>query len=175
MVKSHDAKASALRIIAAEHKAFDAALAAIVRRMSTGDHPGRFFDPLQLDRSLATIATFMESFHHPKEDDFLFKLVRERTREADDVLAVLHNDHLHSPRELLELRRALAAVRPGVASTRHAFSDLMENYARRHLEHMRLEDHVLIPIARRVLSGSDWATIDAAFRANRDPLYGSID
>lgn len=159
--------------MAAEHAAFDSALAAIIRQVSL-TQSGRFLpDPGRLDRSLATIATFMNSFHHPKEDEYLFRAVRERTREADEVLAVLQLDHANAADTFRDLRLALAGFRSGSSSWLTDFALLMEAYAHAQLEHMRLERDVVLPIAAKVLRSTDWEAIHAAFRSNRDPMYGA--
>lgn len=168
-----DAKVSALKIMAAEHAAFDAALAAIIDQMRLAE-TGRFSpDPARLDRTLTNIATFMSSFHHPKEDDYLFKALRERTRQADEELAVLQHDHAKDSAAFLNLRLALSGTRPGASTQFRDFAILMEAYAAMQLEHMRIEREIVLPIAARVLRPSDWMTIDAAFRSNRDPMYGA--
>ena len=114
----------------------------------------------------------MASFHHPKEDDHLFRAVREHTREVDDVLAILQHDHARDAAAHKELRLALSGTRSGASTRFKDFADLMEAYASAQLEHMRLEKDVVLPVAERVLRASDWKTIDAAFRSNRDPMYG---
>jgi hemerythrin-like domain-containing protein len=38
---------------------------------------------------------------------------------------------------------------------------------------MRLEEDVVLPLAERTLTEADWQPIDAAFRANEDPLFGA--
>lgn len=37
---------------------------------------------------------------------------------------------------------------------------------------MAVEEQSLLPTARAVLTPADWAELDAAFEANRDPLTG---
>ena len=159
--------------MAAEHAAFDAALAAIIGQLGLTDSRPITPDPVRLDRTLSTIATFMRSFHHPKEDDYLFKAVRERTRKLDDVLAALQHEHARDAGAFQELRQALANTRPGASSQLKDFAVLMESYARAQIEHMRVEKEMVLPVAERVLTSSDWAEIDVAFRANRDPMYGT--
>ena len=41
-----------------------------------------------------------------------------------------------------------------------------------YLEHMSLEESVILPEAERSLSEQDWAQLDAAFGQNADPLTG---
>ena len=37
---------------------------------------------------------------------------------------------------------------------------------------MALEEKQILPLAEKLLSAQDWAELDAAFAANRDPLTG---
>ena len=41
-----------------------------------------------------------------------------------------------------------------------------------YLDHMRLEEDVILPEAEKTLSAQAWAEIDAAFEQNADPLTG---
>ena len=43
------------------------------------------------------IDSFHQRFHHPKEDDFLFRAIRVRTRKGDTVLAELEAQRLFFP------------------------------------------------------------------------------
>lgn len=165
------ARASALALIGAEHAAFDKALAALMDHLTLARTHGVRPEPGLFERGLTYLSTFMDRFHHPKEDEFLFAAVRERTREADDLLAHLQHDHARGPDCFRDLEQALAGTRAG--DTRFDdFGDLLERYAREQLEHMRVESTVLMPLAERVLRPSAWLAIDGAFRANRDPLFG---
>lgn len=167
------AKTSALEIIGAEHAAFDAALAAIVEHLAMVRAHRVQPDANHFERGLTYLATFMDRFHHPKEDEHLFRAIRERTAEADDTLALLQIDHAQSAGAYRDLQKALAGSRQGASGQFDDFGDLMERYARAQLEHMRIESQELVPLAERALRLSAWPAIDAAFRAGRDPLFGS--
>ena len=114
----------------------------------------------------------MESFHHPKEDEFLFNAVLERTRKADEALADLQQQHAEMPGEFRDLRLALSGARQGASAQFDDFAELIARFAHSQAEHMRLESGVFAT-AERVLRPSDWKGIDVAFRANGDPLFGS--
>lgn len=172
MMDTSAARESALAIIGGEHAAFDGALSWIRGQLALARAHRIAFDAGIFEQGLAFIATFMESFHHPKEDEFLFKAVRLRTREADDVLATLQHQHREMPGQFRDLRLALGGERQGAASQLDDFSDLIGRFADSQIEHMRLESGVFA-LAARVLRPPDWLAIDAAFRANRDPLFGS--
>jgi hemerythrin-like domain-containing protein len=162
---------SALAIIEAEHAAFAGALSWILGRLALARAHGIAPDPGVFEQGLAFIATFMEGFHHPKEDEFLFRAVRERTREADDVLATLQQQHAEMPRDFRDLRLSLRGAERDSGTQFRDFTELIERFAHAQVEHMRLESGVFA-MAERVLMPSDWNGIDAAFRANRDPLFG---
>lgn len=166
------AKRSALDILAAEHHAFDSALASLVESLGLARAHRIEPDPGLFERGVSYLATFMDRFHHPKEDEFLFKALRERTREADDLLASLQEDHARGPAQYRDLGLALAHLRSNAATPFEDFAALLERYAREQLEHMRQEAELLLPIAERALRLSDWPAIDAGFRAHRDPLFG---
>ena len=48
----------------------------------------------------------------------------------------------------------------------------VNRYVAFYLEHMRIEETELLPLAEAALGADDWAALDAAFIANRDPLSG---
>ena len=57
-------------------------------------------------------------------------------------------------------------------SRRLAFEAASRRYLAFYLEHMRLEETVIIPAAMKVLTESDWKELDAAFATNCDPIGG---
>jgi hemerythrin-like domain-containing protein len=48
----------------------------------------------------------------------------------------------------------------------------VQKYVDFYFQHMSLEEKQVLPLAERVLTAQDWAELDAAFAANRDPLTG---
>jgi hemerythrin-like domain-containing protein len=60
-----------------------------------------------------------------------------------------------------------------IGESRHqAFADAFKQYVDFYLEHMRLEETVILPEAEKVLTEADWKELDAAFEKNCDPLTG---
>jgi hemerythrin-like domain-containing protein len=57
-------------------------------------------------------------------------------------------------------------------SRRAAFETALARYVDNYLKHMALEDSTILPAARQHLTADDWAELDRAFDANRDPLTG---
>ena len=117
------------------------------------------------------IEQFVDRYHHPKEDDHLFRLLRLRSAQAAAILDALQQEHRDGPQQLMALRACVAqAVRgeltaPGLVATLRAYTAGLKN-------HMRQEEKLVIPLAREVLTQEDWVEIDHAFLDNKDPLFG---
>lgn len=161
-----------IRIIRDEH----AALAAMLRSLrlmferGPGDEPESFFDVLRA--MLFYIDEFPERLHHPKESELLFPRVARLAPDTLDVIARLEKDHAQGESAVRELQHLLLAWELVGESRRPAFEQSAKKYLDFYLEHMRLEEMVILPAAQKVLSDADWKELDAAFSTNCDPLTG---
>ena len=164
---------SALAILHGEHVSCAAALKKLVGHL---DHARlHAFKPKleTFSTSLNFIATFLDQFHHPKEDEFLFLALRRHTTEADDVLRDLQFEHATGAQELDEMNTVLDRARSGGIEELHEYADMLKRYTHAYFAHVEREETLVIPIACRLLVEDDWQEIDRAFRANRDPLFGA--
>ena len=118
------------------------------------------------------IEQFMDRAHHAKEDEFLFRLLRERSSEAGTILDRLQAEHRNGPEVLRDLRAKLATAAGG-GEGNAAFTAALRNYTGAIKSHIRSEEKDAMPLAREVLTADDWAEIDRAFLDNDDPLFGS--
>lgn len=116
------------------------------------------------------IDTFPERLHHPKEDAYLFDRVEKRSPQAASLLKKLREDHEHGAELIRELERALTAFEVTWPEGASQFMAAVKKYADFHWDHMRQEEHVLLPVAEAVLTEEDWTAIADAFAGNEDPL-----
>jgi hemerythrin-like domain-containing protein len=72
-----------------------------------------------------------------------------------------------------EVNAALLRAHSGGVLELHEFSDAFKRYAHSQFAHMTREETILFPSARQVLVDTDWQEVDAAFRVNLDPLFGT--
>lgn len=165
-------KHTSLQIIRDEHSS----LAAMLRSMTMmvergpGDNPEQFFDVLRA--MLFYIDEFPERLHHPKESELLFPRV---VRAAPSVMATverLESDHMNGEKAVRELQHLLLAWELLGEPRRPAFVVQCKGYVKFYLEHMRLEETVILPEAEKVLTDAEWKELDAAFEKNCDPLTG---
>ena len=84
----------------------------------------------------------------------------------------LERDHMHSEKAVRDLLRLLLAWEQLGAPRKAAFVDALGPYVEAYLEHMRLEEALVLPAAEAALSDEDWAALDLAFDENPDPLTG---
>lgn len=165
---SHDST----RIIHDEHAALSAMLQSLrmMVQRGPGDGPEQFFDVLRA--MLFYIDEFPEKLHHTKESELLFPPVRARAPHLKDALDRLDRDHAHGEAAVRELQHLLLAWELLGDSRRAVFEQAVAKYLEFYLEHMRLEETVILPEAEKVLMPEDWKALDAAFAANGDPLTG---
>ncbi|AXF23987.1 hemerythrin [Burkholderia pyrrocinia] len=119
------------------------------------------------------IREYPQQVHHPKEDRYLFRPLRERTNEFDSVLDELESQHDRGDMKLRNLEHALTRYELKGASALRTLGALMDDYAEFYADHRCLEETLILPAAKRLLTLEDWAEIDAAFGANRDPFDGA--
>lgn len=164
-----------LRIIRDEHGVLSAVLRSISLLISESRRRGAQLDYEVLRAMLFYIDEFPEQVHHTKETQLLFPALRARSGEAAEVLDRLDRDHERSQHEVRELEHELLGLEMMKDAVDHAdrrsrFESHMQNYIASYLEHIRVEEVEVLPLAERVLTGPDWALLDAAFMKNRDPL-----
>ncbi len=165
-------KHASLQIIRDEHSSLAAMLRSMLMMIERGpgDNPEQFFDVLRA--MLFYIDEFPERLHHPKESDLLFPWVVRAAPSVMPVVEQLERDHMSGEKSVRELQHSLLAWELLGEPRRPAFTERCKQYVSFYLEHMRLEETVILPEAEKVLSDADWKELDAAFEENRDPLTG---
>ena len=161
-----------IRVIRDEHAALAAMLRSLGMMVDRGpaDEPENFFDVLRA--MLFYIDEFPERLHHPKESELLFPPVGRLAPETQDVIDRLEQDHLKGESAVRELQHLLLAWELMGDSRRPAFDEAAKRYKNFYLDHMRLEETVILPAAQHVLGDAEWKVLDAAFAINCDPLTG---
>ena len=161
---------SSLRIIRDEHTSLAAMLRSLVMMLDRGpgEHAQAYFDVLRA--MLFYIDEVPERQHHPKETQLLFPHIARKCPELVDVIARLDHDHVKSEVGIRELQHLLLAWELLGETRREAFMTAARRYIDAYLDHMRTEEHEILPRAEQVLTNEDWAEVDAAFERNQDPL-----
>jgi hemerythrin-like domain-containing protein len=163
----------AVQIIAGEHRTLTAVLHGmlfLLRHINYGISQPNFE---LLGAMLAYIGAFPDRFHHPKEDAYLFPLLRLRDPSITPLLDRLQDEHRIGNDKLKELKQALERYHRGGDAELAAFYALVADYAAFLYAHVRAEEDEVLPAATEYLTAADWDEIDAAFAGNTDPLFGA--
>ena len=137
-----------LRTIHEEHASLAAVLQSLrlMLNQGPGDEPAAFFDVVRA--MLFYIDEFPERQHHPKESQLLFPKVAERAPETAATIAKLEQDHEGGESAVRELQHLLLGWELMGEARRETFAQALERYIRFYLEHMRLEETVVLPAAQ---------------------------
>ena len=162
----------ALDVIHDEHQALAAMLRSMRLLVEQAHREGHAPDFSVLRAMLFYVDEFPERLHHPKESELLFPRLRERCPELRATLDRLDADHDRGQAAIRELAHALLAYEVMGGQRRQDFVDALARYVDGYLAHMGAEEAEVLPAARAHLTEADWAALDAAFAANRDPLTG---
>jgi hemerythrin-like domain-containing protein len=162
----------AIRVITNEHRA----LAAVLHGMLYLVHQIRDHDDKPdfnlFGAMIFYIDSFPERFHHPKEDQYLYRILRMRHAQAAPLLDRLETEHRVGAEKIRTLEQALARYQHGGKAEFANFLAAVESYADFHWEHMKAEEQQALPMAEKYLSTADWEEIDAAFLGHSDPMLG---
>ena len=166
------AQPRSLQIIRDEHASLAAMLQSMRMLVDKGPGDGRkpFFDVLRA--MLFYIDEYPERLHHPKESNLLFPKVVKASPKVLGAIDRLERDHMYSEKAARDLQHLLMSWELLGAARRAAFDEAFKKYVDFYLDHMRLEEEVILPEAEASLSEQDWAEVDAAFEQNADPLTG---
>lgn len=143
-----------------EHRALTAVLHAWQHLLRHGDPSGAA--DVELMRAMARyVVEFPLTLHHPVERDLLFTVLRGRTAVVNAELDELERQH--------ERERALAEAL-GEQVERYGRHEIalaqlrsaVDGYAHFMWEHMGRVEGVILPVAQRFLTETDWNAIHAA-------------
>lgn len=163
---------NAINTLHNEHRSLAAVLGGLVEVVrgirERGEAPN--FD--LLGAMIYYIDTFPERCHHPKENQYLFRLLRMRDPTSAPLVDRLEHEHRISAVKVRALEQALERYRCGGATEFAPFAAAVDDFVAFNWAHMHAEETEAIPLAREHLTSEDWVAIDVAFASHTDPLVG---
>jgi len=170
------APARSIAIIRDEHRSLAAVMHAWMHALAEAREAGTAADPAVMAAIVRYVQQFPLELHHPKEEEQLFRRLRERTTSCHAELDELARQHERDGQLVAALAQQVEALAgadtPGRVSLTRALEEAVGQYARFLWDHMGREEGVILPAAQRHLQPEDWVQIDAAFAENRDPDFG---
>lgn len=161
----------AISIIKREHKNLGAVLYSLeklIEEIEAGKQPEfAIFHGL-----LTYIDRFLDRYHHPKENLYLFPALLERDPKTESLLHELGQQHTEGEILFVGVLKALSAYEFSGAAEFEHFRDRVLEYCSFEREHAIREETEVLPRAEAALKAEDWERIDAAFAENSDPMFG---
>ena len=162
----------AIDTIHAEHRALGAVMQAFHHVLDGIRSGTRQPDFVLLGALIEYITEVPDKLHHPKEDEVLFVKILQVVPEAAELIARLQDDHAKGEQSTHHLCASLEAYQAAGSQGFAAFEAVALRYIDSTWKHISLEEKELLPMAVQRLTPTDWAGIDAAFSANKDPWSG---
>ena len=169
------APARAIGIIRDEHRSLAAVMHAWMHALAAAREAGSAADVALMRAIVRYVQQFPVKLHHPKEEEHLFRRLRERTTSCNAELDELERQHDRDDQLVAALAQQVEALATADAQGQliatRALEDEIARYAAFLWDHLGREEGVILPAAQRHLLPEDWVAIDAAFTENRDPDF----
>ena len=163
----------ALRIMIDEHQSLAAILHAI-RLMLRDIGSGTLQPDMGLLRAMVHyLDAYPEKRHHPKEDQFIFALLKQRTAEGAEAIARLEEEHARGNDRIKALDAAVQRYADGAPGAFEDFVAAFEAFAAFYREHMMREEREILPLVHKYFTAEDWAIANAGFAGTADPISGT--
>jgi hemerythrin-like domain-containing protein len=162
-----------IRMIQDEHRSLSAVLHGMRYLVHEIRDKGATPDFELLGAMIYYIDTVPERFHHRKEEQYLFWLLRIRHPSAAPLLDRRKLEHRASAEKIRDLEQSLLRYRHGGKAEFAQLLAAVEAYASFHWAHMKVEETEILPLSAKYLTVADWEAIDAAFLGHTDPLLGA--
>lgn len=171
----HAAASRAVALIQDEHRSLVAVVQGMLRLLAdarTADSAG--FDRDAFERMLHYATEFPAQHHQPSEEQTLYRLLREHSRE---LIAALEAQHRDERGIVASLRAACAATPAGTRiDSASRLATALDALAAHLWDHVRLEEYTLIPLALEVLTDAEWTQVARAFERTQPPgPAGTLD
>jgi hemerythrin-like domain-containing protein len=138
-------------------------------------HEGEKMSEELFDLFLDFTKSFMDSFHHFKEEYVLFlKLAEKKGGAIDPQIVSLRDQHERGRNFLKEINKSLPGYLRGDESASANLSENMGYFVLLQKQHLNRENHVFIPMARKTFSDEELQAFAEEFDKQDAKLGGDV-
>jgi hemerythrin-like domain-containing protein len=153
----------ATEILMEEHRVIERVINALERattRMSRGEEVYlRFFSG-----TAVFLRGFVDGCHHKKEEEVLFPVLLDHGLSAESgPIAVMLAEHKEGRRLAQEMRQAFERMQAGDHRKREELVEKATTYIKLLRQHIHKEDHVLFPMADKLIPAAQQEDMEHAF------------
>ena len=171
----HATASRAVALIQDEHRSLVAVVQGMLRLVADARAAGGAgFDRDAFGRMLHYATEFAAQHHQPSEERTLYRLLREHSHELIEALKAQHRDERSI---VASLRAACEATPAGThIDSMSRLATMLDALAAHLWDHVKLEEHTLIPLALGALTDAEWTQVAHAFERTRPLGYaGALD
>jgi nucleotide-binding universal stress UspA family protein/hemerythrin-like domain-containing protein len=158
----------ALAVIQDEHRSIAVVVKGMQDLQKGAIENGTVLDLSSMEAILAYMQAFPLQLHHPKEEQFLHRWMRQRVPSCEPVLKSLEDQHIQEHELVAEAVRCVRAAKNGDLPAGEMLSHIIPTLAEAVWCHLRLEEDTILPLARQYLHDDDWSDIAGAFAGNSE-------
>ncbi len=170
--RGRDARERVIRTLKTEHHNIEKLLKTILEELDDKHASAIKPDLAMIAGILDYLHSYTDGFHHPRED-LLFKHLKIRQPDLEQVVSTLNNEHQWFNSEGTELNQALERHLASKRSTQRSvrLEKQCKRYVTRLRAHLHLEEKQIFPHTQ-ALQPHDWLAVDKGIDYLPDPLFG---
>lgn len=135
------------------------------RKIEDGQRPPREF----FDRAVEFARTFVDKFHHFKEEHVMFmRLAAKHDGQLDGQLDTLRYEHERGRSLVSGMAQAISGYAEGDARKTGALLENAAAYVALLRHHIHVEDHVFYPLSAKTMTAEDMGALENEFGKARE-------
>jgi hemerythrin-like domain-containing protein len=150
-------------ILSSEHRVIEIGIDCLERISDEAIKEDKL-DKASAEQAVDFIRNFADRCHHGKEENQLFALLEEKGMPADGgPTGQMKHEHEQGRAFVSGMADSIDEASDGVAKALAKFVQNAQNYIQLLRDHIKKEDHVLFPMADRMLDDDDQDSLKTAF------------
>ncbi|MCP4754052.1 MAG: hypothetical protein GY866_24470 [Proteobacteria bacterium] len=123
------------------------------------------------EKTLEFSKTFLDQYHHFKEEYVLFlKLAEKKGGAIDPQIVTLRDQHERSRNFVKTIKASLDGYEAGEEAARATLAEHLGYYVLLQKQHLNRENHVFYPMARKAFSDEEMEEFQEEFKKQEDKL-----
>ncbi len=162
--------ARAISVIKGEHRNLGAVLFTLERLVQGAKKPDVLVDFKVFHGIVYYLDSFLDRYHHPKETEFLFPIVRNNCADAAPLLDELEQQYIDGKQMLVEVLKTLSAYEFLGDSGFEPFLYAVTRYVEFERNHAYTEEREILPLAEKSLTSRLAANQRSIQRSSRSAV-----
>jgi hemerythrin-like domain-containing protein len=152
-----------------EHRNIERLLDVLEHELDIFDHRGKP-DYEVIRAVIAYFEVYTDLYHHQQED-LIFARLKARDPAGAEQVGNLAREHRIGAERLRRVAQTIDIVLADQEVLRDDVDAIVRDFLNHERRHIKMEDRIFFPAARKALLPEDWAELAAARSWRKDPLF----